>query len=200
MNQKKDMILQQAETYMTSLFKEKFSPEICFHNLLHTKTVIHAVKEIGSHSGLSDDQMEIALLGGWFHDAGYCRKYIGHEEESNRMCARFLKQVNYSPDRIEQVLSCIDATRTPQHPLNLTEEVLCDADFYHLCQHGYPKNEMLLRQEWLQCLNRKYTDSEWNKMNYTFFKTHQYFTGYGKKILQKLKEKNMNEIALRSIL
>jgi len=194
------MILQEAEIYMTSLFTEKFSPEICFHNLLHTKTVIHAVKEIGSHSGLSDDQMEIAVLAGWFHDAGYCWKYIGHEEESNRVCARFLKKVNYSPDRIEQVLSCIDATRIPQHPLNLTEEVLCDADFYHLCQPEYPQYEMLLRQEWLQCLNRKYTDAEWNKMNYTFFKTHQYFTGYGKKILQKLKQKNMNELELRSIL
>ncbi|HKO79766.1 MAG TPA: HD domain-containing protein, partial [Chitinophagaceae bacterium] len=87
------MVLQRAETYMTSLFTEKLPPGICFHNLLHTKTVIHAVKEIGSHCGLPDDQMEIALLGGWFHDAGYCRKYIGHEKESNKVCARFLKQV-----------------------------------------------------------------------------------------------------------
>jgi len=194
------MILQEAETYMTLLFKEKVSPEICFHNLQHTKTVIHAVKEIGSHSGLSNDQMEVAILAGWFHDAGYGWKYIGHEEESNRVCAQFLIEVNYSPGRIEQVLSCIDATRIPQHPLNLTEEVLCDADFYHLCQPEYPQNERLLRQEWLQCLSRKYTDAEWNKLNYIFFKTHQYFTHYGKTILQKLKGKNMNELELRSIL
>jgi predicted metal-dependent HD superfamily phosphohydrolase len=194
------MILQEAEIYMISVFREKFSPEICFHDLLHTKTVIHAVKEIGSQSSLSEDQMEIAILAGWFHDAGYGWKYIGHEEESNKVCAQFLKKVNYSPYRIAQVLSCIDATRIPQHPLNLTEEVLCDADFYHLSQPGYPQNERLLRQEWLQCLDRKYTDTEWNNMNYTFLKTHQYFTDYGKKILQKGKEKNMNELELRSIL
>ncbi|HKO82248.1 MAG TPA: hypothetical protein VJU78_17690, partial [Chitinophagaceae bacterium] len=65
---------------------------------------------------------------------------------------------------------------------------------------GYPQNETLLRREWLQCLNRKYTNVEWNKMNYTFLQSHQYFTGYGKKVLQQLKEKNMDLINSRSIL
>src|SRR5258705_8097452 len=115
------MILEVAEAYMTSFFKDEVSTEICFHNLLHTKTVIHAVKEIGLHSSLSDDQMEIAILAGWFHDAGYGWKYIGHEDESNRICSRFLEKLNYLPTRIEQVLSCINATRMPQHPLNLIE-------------------------------------------------------------------------------
>jgi predicted metal-dependent HD superfamily phosphohydrolase len=92
------------------------------------------------------------------------------------------------------VLSCIDATHYPQVPHSIESQVLCDADFFHLTRPDYKKYEEGLREEFKIFLNKEYTDAEWKEINCAMLCSHQYFTEYGKNVLQKLKEINLKSL------
>jgi hypothetical protein len=76
----------------------------------------------------------------------------------------------YPADRIAKVVSCIDATSMPQHPRNLLEQILCDADLCHLASSSYPDYQEMLRVEWHLELGLSITDEEWNVSNDKFLK------------------------------
>lgn len=91
-------------------------------------------------------------------------------------------------------MACIGATRFPQNPKSIEEEVLTDADLYHFTKPDYPKYEQRLRKEFKIYLGRTYTDKEWAETNYTLLKSHSYYTPYGKTVLQKFKEVNIERL------
>lgn len=95
------------------------------------------------------------------------------------------------------VSSCILATRFPQQPKNKPEEILCDADFYHFSRTDYTAHEQQLRKEWEIHLHLKYTDDEWDKLNYEMLKDHKYFTTYGQTVLQERKKENLKKLDKR---
>jgi hypothetical protein len=72
--------------------------------------------------------------------------------------------------------------------------VLCDADFYHFSRPDYSKFEKSLRKEWETCLNLFYTDEQWNALNLEMLTTHEYFTAYGRTVLQQRKQENINKL------
>ncbi len=177
-----------AEQYISSLFSTELSDDLMFHNLKHTLNVVRGVEEISNHLGLSEKLREILFLAAWFHDAGHVTTYERHEVESQRLATAFLESHHYPAQKIAQVLSCIGATRMPQRPIGLMEEIICDADLYHLSLQEYLHLQNLLRTEWNLVLNKKYSDKDWEKENLFFLKNHSYFTSYGQKVLQKRKE------------
>ncbi len=50
------------------------------------------------------------------------------------MAAIFLTTKQYHKDKMKMVTDCIESTRFPQQPYNQLQEVLRDADFYHLAK------------------------------------------------------------------
>ena len=138
-------------------------------------------------------QKEILLLAAWFHDSGLIKTYQGHENESQHLAKSFLQAANYPDEKLVQVLACIAATKMPQAPQNLLEEVICDADLYHLSLLEYCHLQALLRAEWEQVLGKTYTNSAWMTENLDFLAKHQYWTTYGKAVLQEGKEINIEK-------
>lgn len=167
---------------------------LAFHNYQHTEEVVEALWEIGANTRLRTDEMEVVLIAGWFHDVGYCAKYRGHEDESKRRALAFLSWNDYPEEKTEKVLACIEATRFPQRPGSRLEEVLCDADLYHLSALYYLFKANLLRQEWEHHRHQVFTEEEWAKHNLRFLLRHAYFTPYGRKELRQGKERNISSI------
>ncbi len=126
------MIIFNAAEYITNLFEKSLSPDIEFHTIDHTKYVADGTEIIGNKSGLTGDDLIIALLSAWFHDAGYAIHPENHEEESANIAEEFLKSKNIDQQNIEKVKKAILATAIPQSPINLISKVLCDADLMHL--------------------------------------------------------------------
>jgi len=179
-----------AGRYITRLFAEKLSGDLVFHNFHHTSNVVRGVKDIGRHLHLGKEEREILLLSAWFHDSGHIIKYIGHEEASQQIAAEWLEKENYPKEKLEQVLGCIAATHLPQQPKNLLEEVICDADLYHLSLGEYCHIQFQLREEFKRVFKKEYRDVQWMKDNLEFLNNHQYFTDYGKTILAERKAQN----------
>lgn len=179
-----------AGRYISQLLAEKLSCDLVFHNFHHTCNVVCGVKEICRHLKISKDEQEILLLAAWFHDSGHIVKYIGHEEISQQIATDWLNRKRYPWDKRDEVLRCISATRLPQQPKNHLQEIICDADLYHLSLSEYCHLQFQLREEIKRVLGRKYSNLQWMKENLDFLNHHQYFTSYGKETLAKAKEEN----------
>ena len=177
---------------MTNLFSDRLSPQLCFHNAYHTGNVVIDAQEIGLNAGISSDELDLVSIAAWFHDTGYTKGYVGHEQLSVAIARDFLMEHGLDANQIEKVTSCILATTFPQRPKNTFEMVLCDADFYHFSRLDYPKFEKSLRKEWATCLNLHYTDEQWNSLNLEMLTSHKYFTNFGKTVLQERKQKNID--------
>ncbi|MCS3869243.1 putative metal-dependent HD superfamily phosphohydrolase [Chryseobacterium ginsenosidimutans] len=186
-----DNLVEAVSNYVILFLSENLSQNLSFHSIGHTYDVVGAAQEIGTKSNLSEEEMLVLQVAAWFHDCGYANTYMGHEEESKKIAKNFLENFGYEKDFIKAVLNCIDSTKYPSKPFSLLEKVMCDADMYHLTKPNYPKYGKALRQEFEKYLGLIYTDEEWLKKNCNFFKDHQYYTDYGREILTKFKEVNI---------
>jgi len=190
----KSELLDKVEEFATMLLKQRLSRDLYFHNLNHTIEVVSATLDIGLHSNITDEELETVAIAAWLHDLGYCSTYKGHETESANIARVFLTILKTDESRIEQIISCILATRMPQNPSSLLEKIICDADFYHFTRNDYPKHEQALKKEWEINLNLHYTDEQWNKLNHHMLREHNYWTAYGKTVLQPKKELNIRKL------
>ena len=189
-------LVELSSKFVTALFADELSLQLSFHSAYHTGNVVIAAKEIGVNIGLSPEELDLVTIAAWFHDTGYTKRYAGHEQLSVNIAMDFLADSGLDAQYIEKITSCILATTFPQSPKNVMEMVLCDADFYHFSRANYPKFEASLRREWEICLNVHYTDEQWNALNLDMLTNHEYFTGYGKTVLQSRKRFNIDRLKL----
>lgn len=187
MVQNNKSITEAASDYVFELMKTKLPGIYVYHNNKHTQEVVDAIKKIGNKSGITDEEMELVTLAGWFHDIGFIEKSENHEDVSIEIAKKFLKEKNYKEENIEKIAGCINATRFPQLPKNLLEEIVCDADLFHLGTKDYNDKSDLLRVEWEKTNNKNYTEIEWLKINIDFLTSHKYFTKYARKSLDENK-------------
>jgi predicted metal-dependent HD superfamily phosphohydrolase len=178
------------KAYVFSTFKNDMPAQIVYHNFDHTVDVVNAAFEIGTQEGISEDDMEVLLTAAWFHDIGFTSVYQDHEKVSAAMAEKYLKENGYPEEKIEQVSKLILSTCMPQKPTTLLEEVLCDADLYHLGSEAYIEKSSLLRTEWELAEGKQLTDAEWYSQGDNFFNKHRYFTNYAYNTFNAQKMRN----------
>jgi predicted metal-dependent HD superfamily phosphohydrolase len=187
----KSEIVEKAENFVSQLFRDRLSNKLIYHNFGHTTDVVNYSRKIAKKCDLSDDELEIVTLAAWFHDTGYVDTYKGHEDTSKRITEEFLNENSYPPEKTQMVLGCIEATRVPQNPKNIMEEVICDADLIHLGQENFFEYSDLLKSEW-QNLNIKNVDeAEWNKISVELLSSHKFFTPYARKKFESQQSVNL---------
>jgi predicted metal-dependent HD superfamily phosphohydrolase len=187
-------LLDKSKEYVESFLEQNLSNEIFYHDLEHTREVVEAATEIGQASGLSKDELETVLIAAWFHDTGYFKGKINHEQESRNIAENFLREQGIGEKKISEVGGCIIATKIPQRPTNLMEEVLCDADLYHLSTSEFFRKSELLRKEFSLTGKNEIEDKEWLKTNIKFLKKHNFFTDYARQKLLPHKKKNLKKL------
>ncbi|QEM08995.1 HD domain-containing protein [Mucilaginibacter rubeus] len=185
-------IVKRAAAYVTSLMEENLPGNMYFHNLGHTQRVVDAAIEIAGHSKLKKPELTILTIAAWFHDTGYLYHYKGHEDTSMIIAGTFLMQHHYNNDFIQQVWDCIEATKIPQAPKNLIQQIICDADMRHFASPDYFECAQNLKREWKIHLDKNFSDEEWRSLNLRVLQHHQYFTDYGKTVLQFEKDSNID--------
>jgi len=161
-------IIRKAGNYVFSLFKEKLSKKLVYHNYKHTFEIVKISRTLAEEYNLPDEDMEILLLAAWFHDTGYLETYTGHEEKSVEIATAFLQQEGYSEAHIHEIADCILATRTQQPAATLLQEILVDADISNIGKENFFANAELLRVEWEIFLNKFFTDAEWAQFQLDF--------------------------------
>ncbi|MDL1894171.1 HD domain-containing protein, partial [Sphingobacteriales bacterium CHB3] len=181
----------QAGVYISTLFQQKLPAWAVYHNLLHTQQTVEAAEELADGCKLAKSDTEIVLLSAWFHDAGYVDAVDGHEEKSMEIATKFLGEKNYPIERIEIVTNCIRATKIPQSPKTLLEEIVCDADVSHLGKKRFFGRSDLLRMEMELRTGSMFTDLEWIQRNVDFASASRFFTPYARREWEGRRQKNL---------
>src|SRR5690349_21096455 len=75
-------LVRESRLLAEQVFSSPEFDQLPFHNLNHTKDVVDAVKDIGLHVGLTEEEMEACLAAAWLHDVGYKSGMKDHEKQS----------------------------------------------------------------------------------------------------------------------
>lgn len=187
-------ILKLVEQHVLDLFAKKTVAEDLYHNLSHTIEVVEVSNKIASDEKLSDDEKEILLISAWFHDTGHFNCCNGHEDQSVKFAKEFLLKEFYPKEKVDKVLACIKATEVPQKPVNILQQIICDADLQHLGMTDIEERGLSLRKEFEIKGIKKLDDIEWLKSSLEFLSTHKFFTDYAIKTYGKQKKINQKNI------
>ncbi|HEX6192900.1 MAG TPA: Pycsar system effector family protein [Chitinophagaceae bacterium] len=184
-----------AREFATNIFENKVSKSFKYHNLDHTRQVVRAVEEMADYYKLQPEDRNAVIIAAWFHDTGFSSgESQGHEAKSVELATQFLKEHNADPVLVDKVIKAIETTKMPQAPGTLIEQIISDADLFHLGTDEFKIKNEELRQELAEISGEDLSKKKWRKMNITFMENHKYFTDYGKRKLQPVKEKHIAEL------
>lgn len=194
MNLPDNNILLAAKDYVITIF-EKASPAFHFHNLAHTQGVVRACIEMADHYQLIEEDRFSLMLAAWFHDTGYRNGQGTNHEESSIAIAREFLERHQLPEVVrDKAVACIGATRIPQKPVNLQQQIICDADLFHLGSNEFWEKSKSLRQELNDTGAKHMSKEEWAVSNIKFLETHTYFTAYCKERLEPVKQEHVRRL------
>lgn len=183
-----DLLITEAENYLSALMSEKLPESILFHNFHHALQVKKYAETISGHAALTAEDLDILRICALFHDAGYVSSYENHIEESIKIASAFLSEHDIDRQTIDHISGIIVANKFPQQPGDKIAEVLCDADMMFIAsESGFEQFDLLYDETAMQSPDHA-RRSAFEKGYIAFLAEHAYFTEYGKTILQPAKE------------
>ena len=148
MTEEQFRVLSAAQDFVSDLFTSKIDKTIHFHTLQHTQEVVAGCETMADYYHLEDEDRYALMLAAWFHDTGYSGgKAMGHEQVSIELAIKFLNEHKVNQQVINKVVGCINATRLPQTPHTLIEQIIADADLFHLGTSDFKEKNKLVREE-----------------------------------------------------
>lgn len=149
---------------------------LTYHNLAHTLDVMEQAVRISVDESITDpEQLLLVKIAALYHDTGFLFTYRGHEEKSCEIARQDLADTDLTADQVDTITGMIMATKIPQSPANLMEEIICDADLDYLGRDDYPPISDHLKVEFLAYgIIRE--DKDWDPLQIDFFEKHRYFT------------------------
>lgn len=181
----------QAIAHALHRLRTELAAQLTYHNLWHTEQdVMLAVVRLGRQSGLTAEEIQLLEVAAAYHDTGFIYTRSGHELVSKEIMAQSLPQYGFSPAQIEQIGQIILATRVPQNPHNLVEQIIADADLDVLGREDFFERSKAL---WLEqgVYGGVVPWETWLKMQLKFLGEHHYFTPAAIASRQEMKLKHI---------
>ncbi len=190
-------IIAETERFVFDLLKREQRDGYVYHTFSHSERVAGTARRLATALELGEEGIEIVTLAAWLHDVGYIEIYKGHEEVSIRIATEFLRSKQYPEDKIQLISGCISATKVPQKPNNVLEEIVADADLAGLGRKSFFEQSELLRIEWDRALGKNYTDEEWISQNIDLLSSHHFFTAVAKEHYEEQQGDNLRKLYKR---
>ena len=183
--------LARAREYILGRLEAELDPNLFYHNLYHTKDdVLPAVERLAAMEGIGEEERLLLRTAALYHDAGHMKQQVDHETISAQIVTEILPSFGYTPGQIQIVVNLILATRMPQAPNNLLEQIICDADLDALGSDDFFLRSYDLRAE-LAAHGKPHTDEEWYRCQLAFLEGHSYFTPSANHLRQAAKQRHI---------
>ena len=178
-----------AAEFVINLFESPNAPVYPYHNLQHTRNVVSHSEEMANHYRLNATDRFTVTIAAWFHDIGHLYGPMpGHEERGALIMEKYLAAD--APELTPPIRNCILATKMPSHPANLLQQIICDADTYHLGTDYFRETDQLVRKEMAQRFGVT-PAVHWKQKTLAFLRQHVFFTDYCQGLLNKKKQENI---------
>ena len=163
--------------FVVDLLKNKIPPFYYYHNYQHTLYVVDKAIEIAKKENCSEYEIDLVTTAALWHDTGFIKTYLNHEQESCVLATKYLPEFGYNAEDIDKICGMIMATKIPQRPKTKLEEIVADADLEYLATDAASEKAGDLFKEW-KLLDPSLTDEECQRRELAFLKAHHYFTSF----------------------
>ncbi|MFA6085884.1 Pycsar system effector family protein [Mucilaginibacter sp.] len=187
-------LLKQVNEYALGYYKLHNNPILFYHSKQHTEYMAGKATQIANHYQLNDRDFFVVMAAAWFHDLGYMVDINNHEEESAKLADAFLRKHNTEESIVADVNACIMATKMPQSPKVLMEQIVCDADLFHLGTDDFFDKDKLLLKELNALHDTEVSKQDWRRKSIKFLQDHHYHTDYCQVLLNDSKQKNIEKL------
>ena len=180
-----------AIEYARSRMAMELAPELTYHNLFHTfEDVLPASMQLADLCHLSQDDTSLLAVAVAFHDIGWIKQGEGHETISIEIASEILPDFGFRSEEIDKIARIIMATRIPQSPTNLLEEIMADADLDTLGRDDFwARKDDLLKE--ITYRGIVMSEEDWLRRQIPFLKEHRYFTAAAKSLRDGPKQENL---------
>lgn len=176
--------------FILELLERDLAPDLSYHTLEHTLDVYNMAKFYAEKEKISAADTKLLLIATLYHDCGYLYQRENHESISCDVLRATLPGFDYSNEDIETMCGIIMATKLPQEPHTLLEQIICDADLDYLGRDDFFKIGDGLYHE-LTAANIIANETEWNRLQIDFLQKHQYFTATAKALRNDRKQEHL---------
>ncbi|MDW3647365.1 MAG: HD domain-containing protein [Bacteroidia bacterium] len=187
------MDFQAAKVFILQKLREELPRNLTYHGLHHTLDVCQSAIEIARSENVGEEDLILLETAALYHDSGFTKTYQNHEAAGCDIAKESLRKFGYSKFQIRKICGMIMATRIPQTPTTLLEQILCDADLFYLGRKDfYHIGDTLYREFLHQGIVKNEVD--WNKLQVKFLSNHNYFTPTAINMRQAKKNKHLQEV------
>lgn len=177
--------------YALKRLETELASQLYYHGLAHTRDdVLPAAVRLGELAGISAEEMDLLRVGAAFHDIGFIERRDGHEATGAAIACEALPRFGFAAGQIESICGIILATRLPQTPYTLLEQLMADADLDLLGREDFMARNEVLRLE-MAAYGQVFDDNRWYQDQYQFLKDHQYFTTAARSLREAGKQRNI---------
>lgn len=183
-----------AKQFIVAKLRAELSEQLHYHGLHHTLDVLKMASEIGEQEGVDAHDLVLLKTAALFHDAGFVKnKHAGHEAEGCLIARAELPRFHYAQADIETICGMIMATKIPQSPSNLLEQIICDADLDYLGRDDFYRIGNSLFEEML-AYHLISDEFAWNRLQVNFLNAHRFHTRTNKLIREPVKQLYLEEL------
>jgi uncharacterized protein len=185
---------EQARAYALQRLERELPTALTYHSLEHTRDdVAPATLRLAAIAGVSGEQRILLHTAAYYHDIGFVIQRIDHEAISAKIAAETLPSFGYNPAQIEIIHGMIMATKLPQSPRTMLEQLMADADLDALGRSDFITRNQALRDE-LAFYGAHWDDLAWVQEQLCFVESHQYWTDAARQVRGEQKRRNVELI------
>lgn len=182
--------IEQVVRYVLARLQGELPPQRVYHNVAHTaREVVPAAERLAAMEGIAGEELLLVRTAAWLHDLGFIRQGAGHEAIGVEIAAQTLPAFGYRPEQIAAIGGMIMATRLPQTPHTLLEQIIADADLDLLGCDEFIERNLDLRRE-MAAYGQVMADEAWYTGQLDFLRSHQYFTASANALRAEGKKRN----------
>lgn len=170
---------------------EKLPGHLTYHNLNHIIDVANVCNHYIDYYMISDRVADLIRIAAVAHDFGYIFTPIEHEERSITEVRPMLQK--YSDAEIALIDGMIRATKVPQKPGNLYEDIMADADLDYLGRDDYGPISEGLYKEFLHFGVVK-NEIDWLQLQIRFLENHSFHTDWARKHRSEAKQERLQRL------
>jgi uncharacterized protein len=169
------------------------SKNLHYHGIHHTKEVITNTLHIANEMNVTSADKKLLKLAALFHDVGFLEIYTGHEEIGCRIAQETLAAIGFDLNKINKICGMIMATKIPQKPVTVLEQIIADADLMYLGTTNFEKIANTLYTE-LKAIGKIDNELEWNTLQANFMEKHHFHTNYCIENYSAQKQLNLQKV------
>jgi uncharacterized protein len=184
-----------AKQFILNKLRFGLSEQLYYHGLHHTLDVLKVAGDLCLSEKIGKHEAILVKTAALFHDAGFITNiHTNHELASCEIAREALPAFGYAKEDMDIICGMIIATKIPQSPRNILEEIICDADLDYLGRKDFAKIGNSLFEE-LKAYNLINDLQTWNKLQVSFLSAHHYFTKTNKGQRDKIKRRHLSQVS-----